>query len=263
VVQFYCRIKVNFVFEPGETPLATFDQSEYQVRFEWGERGVGELAPKSDFVIIVDVLSFSTCVDVATTQGATVFPFGWKDQSAAVYAKSRDALLVNRRGQGTFSLSPPSLANLPRDSRIVLPSPNGSTLTLVASDHSRVLCGCLRNCRSVANFVNREGGSVTVVACGERWMPGDTLRPAMEDQLGAGAIIQKLKGTKSPEAGSAEATFRACENVLLETLSACSSGKELTEKGYGEDVTCAGQIDSSQSQPLLSGEAYIDQSEVL
>ena len=87
--------------------MATFDQSEYQIRFEWGERGVAELAPISDFVVIVDVLSFSTCVDVASSRGATVFPFGWKDQRAEAYAAEHEAILAGRRGQGTYSLSPP------------------------------------------------------------------------------------------------------------------------------------------------------------
>jgi phosphosulfolactate phosphohydrolase-like enzyme len=43
-----------------------YDQTEYAIRFEWGAPGVDVLAVCSDVVIIVDVLSFSTCVDIAT-----------------------------------------------------------------------------------------------------------------------------------------------------------------------------------------------------
>jgi 2-phosphosulfolactate phosphatase len=179
-----------------------------------------------------------------------------------MYAKTRQALLAKRRGQGTFSLSPPALSKLPSDSRIVLPSPNGSTLTLIASGHAEVVCGGLRNRTTVADYVNREGQSVTVIACGERWSPEDTLRPAFEDHLGAGAIIQRLTGSKSPEARSAEAVFSACEHNLAETLRTCSSRKELIEKGYGEDVDYASQIDTSHSQPLLVDGAYINQAMV-
>ena len=40
----------------------TFDQREFDIRCEWGEQGVARLAPISDAVIIVDIMSFSTCV---------------------------------------------------------------------------------------------------------------------------------------------------------------------------------------------------------
>jgi 2-phosphosulfolactate phosphatase len=241
--------------------LATFDQSEYQIRFEWGERGVAELAPISDFVIIVDVLSFSTCVDVAASRGATVFPYGWKDQRAEAYAAEHEAILAGRRGQGTYSLSPPSLAHLPEAARIVLPSPNGSTLTVAASKHATVLAGCLRNRSAIADFINQQAGPVTVIACGERWMPEDSLRPALEDQLGAGAILQMLDGVKSPEAQSTEWGFAANEPTLAETLKKCSSGKELIEKGFPQDVDFAAELDASGAVPVLSDRAYVNKGE--
>lgn len=50
-------------------------QAEYDIRCEWDEGGVLELSRKSDVVIIVDVLSFSTCVDIATARGAIVYPY--------------------------------------------------------------------------------------------------------------------------------------------------------------------------------------------
>ena len=52
----------------------TFDQADFDVRREWGEQGVRQLAPISDVVIIIDVLSFSTCIDIATGRGAIAFP---------------------------------------------------------------------------------------------------------------------------------------------------------------------------------------------
>jgi 2-phosphosulfolactate phosphatase len=36
-------------------------RAEFDIRFEWGLQGVLQLAPISDVVIIVDVLSFSAC----------------------------------------------------------------------------------------------------------------------------------------------------------------------------------------------------------
>src|SRR5262249_30252535 len=109
----------------------TFDQSGFDVRCEWGENGVQHLAPDADVVVILDVLSFSTCVDIANSRGAIVFPYRWKDESAAAFAASVNAELagVRRRGDG-YSLSPASLSDIPSGTRLALPSPNGSALSL-------------------------------------------------------------------------------------------------------------------------------------
>ena len=56
-----------------------FDQDGHRVRFEWGPNGLRRLAPGSDVVVIVDVLSFTTAVDIAVGRGATVLPYRWHD----------------------------------------------------------------------------------------------------------------------------------------------------------------------------------------
>ena len=87
-----------------------FDQPPFDVRCEWAEDGVAQLAPISDVVIIVGVLSFSTCVDVATSRGAMVFPYRWNDDSALPFATSFEAELAGeRRSDSQYSLSPRSL----------------------------------------------------------------------------------------------------------------------------------------------------------
>jgi len=84
-----------------------FDQSEFDLRCEWGQQGVTQLAPISDVVVIVDVLSFSTCVEIATNNGATIFPYQWKDESARTYAKSVQAELASsdRTSDNGYSLA--------------------------------------------------------------------------------------------------------------------------------------------------------------
>src|SRR5688500_14446082 len=107
-----------------------FDQADYNIRCEWGERAVLMLAPISDVIIIVDVLSFSTAVEIATSQGALVYPYRWKDHAAYEFARSVSAEVADRRNKSGCCLSPASLQLLPADTRLVLPSPNGSALSL-------------------------------------------------------------------------------------------------------------------------------------
>jgi hypothetical protein len=63
-----------------------FNQQAFMIRCEWGACGVAHLVPESDAVVIVDVLSFSTCVDIAVGNGAIVYPYRWQDASAPAKA---------------------------------------------------------------------------------------------------------------------------------------------------------------------------------
>jgi len=235
-----------------------FQQEGFQVRFEWGYEGVRTLAPVSDIVVIIDVLSFTTCVDVVVGRGGTVFPYRYRDETAAGYAQQVNALLAGKRGEA-ISLSPASLQTIEAGSRIVLPSPNGSTCTVLAKDSgATVIAGCLRNAEAVAGYIREQKGIVSVIACGERW-PDGSLRPAIEDMLAAGAIISQLQEmSKSPEALMAEAAFAAAGSTLSTLLEGCSSGQELITSGYGEDVYVATAIHASKTVPVLSQEgAYV------
>jgi 2-phosphosulfolactate phosphatase len=234
-----------------------FDQQEFDIRCEWGERGVAVLAPISDAVIIVDVLSFSTSVDIAVQRGASVFPYRWGDERAPTFAQSVHAELADpKRTQGKYSLSPQSLLHIQPGTRIVMPSPNGATLTLAAKP-TPVLAGCLRNARAVASAAKKYGSRVGVIPAGERWKDDHSLRPSFEDLIGAGAIISHLTGSLSPEAISAVASFREASYELGKYLCQCSSGKELAERGFAEDVQLAAQLDASECAPTFNGDAFV------
>lgn len=233
------------------------DQSSFSVRFEWGEQGLESIGPGSRVVVIVDVLSFCTSVDVAASRGAVVFPYRWRDDAAARFAAERQAILADaHRGTAGYSLSPTSLTAIPAGMRLVLPSPNGATLSLRAIEFGATVAACLRNAAAVARFVEAQVGPVSVIACGERWDDG-SLRPAWEDCVGAGAVMAGLSGSRSPEADAACATFRQAEVDLLQQLNACSSGRELIERGFADDVESAAAINVSRCVPVLDNGAFV------
>lgn len=237
--------------------MAYFAQARFNVRCEWGLAAIDHLA-QADVVIIVDVLSFTTTVDVALGRGVTVFPYRWRDNAATAYAAERDAELAgNRWGrEDKYSLAPSSLVDAPAGLRLVLPSPNGSTLAFQAiSSGAKVAAGSLRNAANVAVWAQASGGPITVIPAGERW-PDGSLRPAIEDLIGAGAIISHLPGDRSPEADIAVAAFESVADRLFDRVLACASGREVAERGFERDIELATALDVSQAVPVLDDDAF-------
>jgi 2-phosphosulfolactate phosphatase len=217
-----------------------------RVACEWGSAGA---ARPADVAIIVDVLSFSTCVCVAAERGARVFPLAGGGEEAAALAAAVGARQAGRREEGGLSLSPGSMERLTEGESVVLPSPNGGRCALAAKA-SDVLCGCLRNARAVAETAARAGQSILVVPAGEQW-PDGAMRVSFEDLIGAGAIISALDGELSPEAAAAAAAFESARGDLAARLRACASGQDLIDRGFPQDVEAAAQLDASAAAPLL------------
>ena len=174
-------------------------QPSYRVRFDWGPTGAAAIAEGADVAVVVDVLSFTTTLCVAVERGMAVLPYRWKDERAAAYAEERAATLAVGRlearslpGEAGVSLSPAAMARVSGVDRVVLPSPNGSSIAFGLADSGCTVVGaCLRNRRAVADWLAARDGTVAVVAAGERW-PDGSLRPAVEDLWGAGAVLALL-----------------------------------------------------------------------
>ncbi|WP_416955018.1 2-phosphosulfolactate phosphatase [Nocardioides sp. T5] len=250
--------------------LPGHDQSTYRLRMEWGPTGA-EAVP-ADYAVVVDVLSFTTTLTVALERDIEVFPFRWKDSRAAEHALRHGATLavgrfeaLSRGDARHVSLSPASLAEVEGVQRLVLPSPNGSTIAFALADSgARVVGACLRNAGAVARWLApkvADGASVVVVPAGERWYD-DTLRPAAEDLWGAGAVLAALdaegeaEAGASPEARLAIAAWHAA--VLPHDLLHCAGGRELAEAGFVADVEIAARHDVSDVVPVLVGESFRD-----
>ena len=236
-----------------------------RVHIEWGRHAIEQFVARcgpGGAIVIVDVLSFSTAVDVAVDRGAIVYPFAHGDRTAArAYAASVDAVCAGRRNEQGPSLSPRSLANLNAGTRLVLPSPNGSQLTLSCGDRP-TFAACLRNAHAVADAVSSiisNNDPILIVAAGERWSDG-SLRPAIEDWLGAGRITSRLvKGgcQPTPEAEAVTACADALgDDGIGRVVRGSTSGIELTERGYDDDVELATRINCSTNVPRLIEGAY-------
>ena len=236
--------------------MSWFTQSEYGVRFETGIEGARRLAPLAGVVVIVDVLSFSTCVEIAVSRGAAVFPFRYKDGRAEAFAQSIDATLAHpQRSKSLPSLSPTSLSKIAPGSKLVLPSPNGAAICFELRDRP-VLSACLRNAAAVARAAAQISNEILVIAAGEKW-PDNSLRPSLEDLIGAGAVISELGGSLSPESAAALAVFHHFRDDLANTINQCSSGQELRSAGFDEDNAIAAALNVSSTVPILRDDAFV------
>jgi 2-phosphosulfolactate phosphatase len=229
--------------------------SSIRVEFEWGTNGVHHLSEFCDALIIIDVLSFSTCVDIAVSRGAVVYPYRWKDESAKIFAQERHAkLALGRNDNPEFSLSPQTMYNLNVGDALVLASPNGSELSLMQGNIP-VYTACLRNADAVAKYIQTQSKRIGVIAAGERWSD-NSLRPAIEDLMGAGAVIASIQGTLSSEAAVAAHAYLDAREQIDEMILKSMSGQELIDRGYDKDVHLACEVNVSEAVPLLSDKQY-------
>lgn len=221
-----------------------------------------------EVTVIVDVLSFTTTLSVAADMGVEVLPYRWAGGDPASFARKHHAALAVGRSvarPGQISLSPASLrAAKPLPARVVLPSPNGSTIAChLAATSGTVVGSCLRNLTAVAAWICTRyppgGAGIAVISAGERWTDG-SLRPCLEDLIGAGALLACLRERgwvhPSPEAAAAEAVYRGARQHLPEALRTCASGRELAAAGFGGDVDVAAETDASGSVPLLTSGVF-------
>jgi 2-phosphosulfolactate phosphatase len=229
-------------------------QRDYSIRFDWGPLAAS--AVKNGICVIIDVLRFSTAVEAAVSRGIAVYPYRWRDATAEAFAVSVEARLAGGGDPAGHSLSPASMNALKPGSALVLPSANGSTCAiLAAAAGAQVAAGCLRNAAAVGAWADDARSPVTVIACGERW-PDGSLRPSLEDLLGAGAILAAMTGEASPEARAAIAAFHEAAPGLPEVLHRCASGRELREKGREADVSHAALLNVSGTVPVLTNGAF-------
>ncbi len=229
-------------------PQAWHAQDGFSYRFDWGTSGVAALADCA-VLVIVDVLRFTTAVTVAAERRIAVTP-------AATGTGAEGSLL---------ELSPATIRSNATD-HVSLWSRNGAPAALAAAaTGGTVIAASLRNASAAGRLAiaRADGRPVGVIAAGERW-PDGTLRPAEEDLIGAGAVLRALdpggsltEPCCSPSARAARAAFLDAEPLLLDLLTASASGRELWERGLGDDVREAARLDISDAVPVFDGDRFV------
>ena len=247
-----------------------FSQPGAGARFDWGPAGAAELARVCSVLVVVDVLSFTTAVDVAVGRGMRIHPFPWNQQARA-YAERVGAAVAVGRGRTDadhpWSLSPAALMQAPVTADLVLPSPNGAAIcSAAASTGVPVVAACLRNAGAVAGWLRANGygepsAAIGVVAAGELW-PDGTLRPCVEDLLGAAAVLDGVAQAGAALSVEGAITLAALASVpdVPSAVLRCVSGQELVERGYADDVTIAVEVNRSSCVPLLVNGAFVEAS---
>lgn len=196
-------------------------QSDYQVRLEWGEAGLERLAP-AHVVVVVQTLGLSMHALGAIENGAALDLTGDDDPAAALARAAADSGAL-------------------------------------------VLAGGLRNAAAVAAHVlevqrsRGERTSISVVAAGQP--DAETLRFAVEDLLGAGAVIAALGDLgidhASPDAALAGEGFRALGGAVRHLLTASGTGRALADDGARDVVLGAAARDASSVVPVLRDGVFV------
>jgi 2-phosphosulfolactate phosphatase len=240
-----------------------FAQSPYRCRLDWGRHGARAAAERQDILVIVDTFSFSTAVVTAVQGGGLVYPCAEDEQPGVLAQRIGGEVAVRRKdvpAKGRFSLSPLTYLHLAPGTRIVLASPNGATCSRYARAVPFLFVGALVNAEAVAMVVSHlldtTDRCVTIIACGERWHPpvaDGALRVALEDYLGAGAILASLRYEQSPEARVCAGAFTHSRRDIAALLWECGSGRELRSMGFPEDVRHAAQLNSYDAVPVMRG----------
>jgi 2-phosphosulfolactate phosphatase len=241
-------------------------QEPYRCKLDWGVIGTQRTAQRGEVIVLVDTLSFSTTVAHAVSQGGIIYPCSETEEPRTLAEKIGGETAVMRAqvpAEGRYSLSPSTFDNLEPGAQVVLPSLNGATCSRYSSEAAYIFAGALVNAGAVARAVSKimtdSQLAVTVIACGEREKqpePHGDLRVAIEDYLGAGAILSNLRFSKSPEARLCEAAFTGSKPHMRELLWESVSGRELRNEGFERDVMFAGRLDVYDIAPILQNGAF-------
>jgi 2-phosphosulfolactate phosphatase len=139
---------------------------------------------------------------------------------------------------------------------VFLCTTNGTCALLASRGADVVLVAALINASAVTRRIIRSGLDATLVCAGTNGAV------AMEDVLGAGAVVDALAGLtdvhlESDIARMALELFRSCRSRLQEVLRTTRGGMNVVEAGLEEDIGFAARLDALDIVGVASGDPLI------
>lgn len=202
-------------------------------------------------IVVFDVLRATTTMTAALAAGVREIRI-FADIHSAAQAAAHFAAPRILAGE-VDCLPPPGfdLGNSPSaftqelhaDRTIFLSTTNGTKAVIAARTAAEILIGALVNASAVARRISQIGRSATLLCAGTRG------QPALEDLLGAGAVIDALTNTGAaiPATDTARIAlrlFRASKSSLRETIADATGGQHVLAAGLSADIAFCAAFDS-------------------
>jgi 2-phosphosulfolactate phosphatase len=211
---------------------------------------------------VVDTLRASSTIVTLLERGVPeIVPAASVEEARELRSRLPDHLLCGESGglppQGfDYGNSPAEFAAAALDGRpAILATSNGTRILSDLAGAPAVVVGALLNRQAVAaalsSLAAEQDGDISVVCAAA---PGGA--PALEDALGAGAIVEaalRLDGSLEPTdaARLAVDAYMAARDDLAAALATGRHGKELVEAGFAADVQYCARLDASTVVPRL------------
>ncbi len=197
---------------------------KFDVHCSWAFDDNYEILSQYDVIIVVDVLLFSTHLDLSFSSGQRT--------SKDFYYEDSTIRLIDIEEMTDY-----------------LPS---NLIHKLNQTEAFVIFGCLRNARAVATAARLLGKNILIMPVGDKF-EGE-VKPCSEDMLGAGAIISYLQQkTLSPESEGALAVYNSSKKYLHDVVLLSGKAKELISEGYELEIELACKFNKSKFVAMLDG----------
>jgi 2-phosphosulfolactate phosphatase len=209
-------------------------------------------------VVVIDVLRAASSILEALANGAQgVFPVPSTEEAIRLASSlGREDTILCGEARGLI-IEGFDLGNSPREfsaervagKRLVMSTTNGTRAFFLVEDAVRVLACSFMNLGAVAAEV-MEAASIVVVCAGKEG------QFSLDDAVCAGALVQRIRTAAGTDVELNDAAMGAVEMALTfrvnaHFLASTSTGQQLIENGFREDLDICAEIDRHSVVPEM------------